>query len=43
MIGIVSENLNFLEKYNIDGDNACVFFDGYTSFQKAASLSLREQ
>jgi hypothetical protein len=29
MIGIVSENLNFLEKYNIDGDNACVFFDGY--------------
>ena len=29
MIGIVSENLNFLEKYNIDGDNTCVFFDGY--------------
>ena len=29
MIGIVSENLNFLEKYNVDGDNTCVFFDGY--------------
>ena len=29
MIGIVSENLNFLEKYNINGDNTCVFFDGY--------------
>jgi hypothetical protein len=29
MIGIVSENLNFLEKYNIDGNNTCVFFDGY--------------
>lgn len=29
MIGIVSENLNFLEKYNIDGNSTCVFFDGY--------------
>ncbi len=29
MIGIISEKINFLHNYNLDGNNTCVFFDGY--------------
>ena len=29
MIGIISERINFLHSYDLDGNNTCVFFDGY--------------
>jgi|TARA_R100001163_G_C5000786_1_gene149977 hypothetical protein len=29
MIGVISEKINFLHNYNLDGSNTCVFFDGY--------------